>query len=163
MNTGATLVANLGAAQTFEMPQGWTHRKVATALAREWLEPFRPAVVAKSARWIVQPVMELPAGGNPLWEPGISTEEYERRLERPDLTWAVRAKAGRPKGMILARLVLNPERPNAFDMACSQDPLPETLIDHDKMADFLEAHGSEGIEGLFTGLLLDHGFRVVSL
>lgn|GEM_PF-1322881 len=163
MNTGATLVVNLGAAQTFEMPQGWTHRKVAAALAREWLEPFRPKVVSKSSRWIVQSVMEPPADGKPLWEPGISTEEYERRLERPDLTWAVRAKAGRPKGVILARLVLNPEWPNAFDMACSQDPMPETLVDPLKLAEFLETHGREGIEGLFTGLLLDHGFRMVSV
>ena len=29
------------------------------------------------------------------------------------------------------------------------------------MDPFLETHGLKGIEGLITGLLLDHGFRVL--
>lgn len=164
MNTGATLVLNLGATQTFELPQGWTLRKVAASLAREWLAPFRPQVVVKSARWAVQPIVEKPANGQPLWEVGISTAEYEHRLERPDLNWSVQARlqarAGQPRGMVLARLIMNPSRPMTFDMACSQDELPATLIDPDKLAAFLEAHGIAGAEGLFASLLIQNGFHV---
>jgi hypothetical protein len=152
---------NMGATQTFELPRSWTLRQVATALAREWLSPFRPAVVVKSALWIVQPVVEEPAGQT-LWEAGISTEEYERRMERPDLTWTIRAKAGRLKGMLLARLTPNPNRPMTFDMVCYQDALPETLIDSEKMVGFLEGRCLAGTAGLFAGLLIDNGFRVVS-
>jgi len=152
----------MGAAQTFELSEGWTLRKVATALVREWLVPFRPAVVLKSARWVVQPVVEEPANGRPLWEEGISTEEYERRLESPDLAWSVRAKTGRLRGLILARLTLNQNRPMTFDMACTQEALPETLIDPAKLAAFLKPHGLAGAEGLFAGLLIDNGLPVAS-
>lgn len=160
LNTDATPFMNIGATQTFELPEGWTLRRVATALAREWLAPFRPTVVAKSARWIVQPVVEEPADGQPLWEEGISTAEYEHRLERPDLTWSIRAKSGRLQSVVLARLTLNQNRPMAFDMVCAQDALPETLIDPDQLATFLEAHGLSRTESLLVGLLTDHGFRV---
>lgn len=162
MKIGAAPTANMGAAQTFVLPEGWTHRRVAVALAREWLEPFRPEVVSKSTRWIVQPIVEKPANGLPLWEDGISTEEYERRLERTDLIWSVRAKSGRSNGLILARLTRDESRPMTFDMVCSQDSVPETLIDPSRMAAFLEDHHLQGVEGLFTGLLLDHGFQAVS-
>lgn len=162
MNTGATPVLNTAATQTFEMPQGWTVRKVATALAREWLAPLRPDVVVKSAKWIVQPVVAEPADGLPLWEEGISTADYEQRMERSDLSWSVQARAGRNKSLLLARLNINPNRPMTFDLVCPRDAVPETLIDPAKLAPFLAAHGGAGVEGLFAGLLLDHGFRIVS-
>lgn len=154
----------MGTTKTFEMPTGWTLRQVATVLAREWLTPLRTAVPPKSARWIVQPSVEEPANSQPLWEEGIATAEYERRLERLDLAWSVKAKTGRLRGtsLTLARLTIHPDRPLTFDMVCSQDALPDTLCDPDKLAAFREAHGFAGAEGLFAALLIDHGFRVAS-
>lgn len=157
MNTAIPVGMTIGPKQTFELPEGWTLRKVVTALAREWLTPLRPEVVPKSVRWVVQPIVEEPADGQPLWEEGISTAEYEHRMERPDLVWSVQARSGRSRGIILARMTMHSNRPMAFDMVCSQDALPETLVAPDKLAAFLEEHGLAGAEGLFTGLLTDHG------
>ncbi|HYF76237.1 MAG TPA: hypothetical protein VD973_03845 [Symbiobacteriaceae bacterium] len=168
MNMGATLVMNMGTTQTFELPEGWTTRKVVTALAREWLVPLRPEALVKSGRWhdrwTVQPIVEVPANAQPLWEAGTSTAAYEDRLERPDLVWTVQARTGRsrsmPNSIVLARLSVNPIRPTRFDMVCSQGDLPETLLDPGKVAAFLETHGHAGAAGLFACLLIDHGFRV---
>lgn len=165
MNT--TLEMNKVETQTFELPRGWTIRQVVTALAREWLVPLRPEPVVKPVRWhdrwTLQPIMEEPANGQPLWEKGISTAEYEHRLDSPDLAWTVQARASRsrsmPDSMLLARLTINPDRPMTFDMAASQDAWPETLFDPDKLAAFLEAHGHAGAQELFACMLRDHGFR----
>jgi hypothetical protein len=171
MNMGATLVMNMGITQRFELPEGWTIRKVVVALAREWLPPLRPEAVVKSGRWhdrwTVQPIVEVPANAQPLWEPGISTAAYEDRLERPDLVWTVQARTGRtrsmPNSIVLVRLSVDPNRPRAFDMVCSAGDLPETLLDPDKVAAFLKEHGHASAEDLFACLLMDHGFRVASL
>lgn len=152
----------LGKTLTFLLPEGWSTRKVATALAREWLEPFRPEVKKKSDRWTLQPVVEKPEGWPPLWEEGISTEEYERRLENPDLGWSVRAKTGRFRTLVLAQLTTNTERKDTFDLACYQDDLPATLIDPELMADFLKTQDAKGVEGLITGLLFDQGFELAA-
>lgn len=157
MNEG---LMNETTARTFGLPQGWTLRQVATALARQWLSPFRAVPTAKAAPWMVQPIVEeSEASGGPLWEPGISTEEYECRLDRAGLQWAIRAKAGRSKGTILARLAMSKEHPAAFRLVCSQESFPATLFDADKLARFAEEQGGEGADGLFRGLLVENGFR----
>ncbi|MDF2630792.1 MAG: hypothetical protein K0R39_4623 [Symbiobacteriaceae bacterium] len=154
---------NNTAARTFGLPQGWTLRQVATALARQWLPPFRAIPVAKGAPWMVQPIVEESvASGGPLWEPGISTEEFEARMNRIDLNWAIRAKAGRGKGTILARLAMSAEHPAAFQLTCSQESIPASLFDADKLARFTEEQGGEGADGLFGGLLVENGFRLVA-
>lgn len=151
---------NMGTTQTFRMPNGWTLRKVATSLARVWLPPFLAVPAFKAAPWMVQPVVEGTAeAGGPLWEPGISTEEYEERLDQAGLSWAIRARSGRGKGTILARLAMAEDQPMTFQLVCSQESLPETLFDSEKLAAFLAGQESVGAEGLFSGLLRDNGFQ----
>lgn len=157
----SNVIVNMGDVQTIWRPEGWPLRRVATALAREWLPHFRPDLEQKKDPWSVQPVVERPADGRPLWEAGISTEEYERRLEAPDLAWSVRARSGRVSGILLAHMTPVEDRPEIFHLTCSREKLPPTLFDPQKMDPFLETHGLKGIEGLITGLLLDHGFRVL--
>ncbi len=154
---------NMGTTLTFDMPQGWTLRKVATALARVWLAPFRAVPVVKAAPWMVQPIVDDPSETPaPLWEPGISTEEYEARLDRTDLCWSIRAKAGRSKGCILARLAMSKDDPARFHMVCSLDAFPETLFDAAKLAEFLEARKTAPGDGVFAGLLFENGFQLAS-
>jgi hypothetical protein len=138
----------------YHLPEGWTPRKVATALVREWIPPFRAEPAAKAARWVVQSVVE--EAGDSLWEPGISTEEYEQRLNRPDLSWAIRATAGRGKSTILARLVLDKEDPTSFNMVVTPTAIPETLFDVSKTDELLQ---EEQTPDLFTALLAKHGFE----
>jgi hypothetical protein len=154
---------NMGTTLTFDMPQGWTLRKVATALAREWLPPFRAVAVVKRAPWMVQPIVgEQGEAVAPLWERGITTEEYEQRLEREGLSWSIRAKAGRHVGSILARLTMSEDQPKTFDMVCSQDSFPESLFDEDKLAQFIEAGSGGETDGLLPGLLIANGFHLAS-
>lgn len=114
---------------------------------------------------MVQPIVEdeLGEAGAPLWEPGISTEEYEERLDRSGLGWAIRAKAGRSRGTILARLAMSAEHPATLLLVCSQDSFPESLFDANKLALFLSAQGTEGPEGLMSGLLLENGFQPAAI
>lgn len=129
-------------------------------MVREWLPPFRAEPAAKAARWVVQFVMENPDETEaPLWEPGISTEEYEERLDRANLSWAIRATAGRGKGIILARLVNSSEPPATFQLVCSQGAFPEALFDAEKVAEFLQPRGSVRPEDLFAALLVHYGFE----
>lgn len=154
---------NNGEPMAFSMPEGWTLRKVATALARDWLLPFRAEPGVKSTRWIVQPIVEEPDdAGGPLWESGISTEEYEERLERPGLRWAIRARTGRGAGTILARLALKEDDPSTLLLECSQESFPQTLFDGGKLAEFLKEQGKQGATGLMSGLLIEHGFQEAS-
>jgi len=156
MNAGTTL--------TFTLPQGWTLRQVATALAREWLPPFRAVPATKGIPWMVQPIVEeSDETGGPLWEPGISTEEYEGRLDRAGLQWAIRAKAGRSKGTILARLAMGADHPATLQLVCCQDSFPATLFDADKLAQYLESQGTTGADGLFGGILVENGFQLVAV
>lgn len=152
MSTGATL--------TFHMPQGWTLRKLATVMVQEWLPPFRAEPALKAARWVVQSVMEGAGQTDaPLWEPGISTTEYERRVDQDIRSWAIRATAGRGKGTILARLAVAEENPDLLQLICSQGAFPETLFDGEKMEEYLKAQGEAGEHGLFAALLAQHGFQ----
>lgn len=113
---------------------------------------------------MVQPIVEeSDETGGPLWERGISTEEYEDRLDRVGLCWAIRAKAGRSKGTILARLAISEDHPMTLEMVCSQDSFPTTLFDPDKLAEFLETQDRQGADGLFAGLLIGNGFRLTSI
>lgn len=153
------LIVNIGKARTFLRPEGWSLRRTAAALAREWLPPFRPDPEPKNGGWSLQPVVEPPADGRPLWEAGIPTEEYERRLEAPDLTWSVRARSGRVGGILLARLTPVEGRPEAFRLACTRERLPAGLFDPDKLTPLVDAQGLGGAEELITGLLLAHGFQ----
>lgn len=156
-------MANMGTPLTFDLPQGWTLRKVATTLARVWLPPFRATPLTKRAPWMVQPVVEeTDTTQGPLWERGISTQEYEERLERTDLCWVIRAKAGRSTGTVLARLAMSEHLPMTFQLVCSMDSFPETLFDADRLAEFLEPQHGTGPDGLFAGLLLEHGFQLAS-
>lgn len=149
-----------GTARSFHLPTGWTLRKVATAIVREWLPPFRVDPAPKAARWVVQSIMEEnDKGAPPLWEPGISTQEYEERLDKADLGWAIRASAGRGKGTILARLALSKEEPETFQVECYQDAFPDTLFDAEKLDEFLKQKGAAGTEALFDALLTEHGFE----
>ncbi|HLO04800.1 MAG TPA: hypothetical protein VK191_16965 [Symbiobacteriaceae bacterium] len=111
---------------------------------------------------MVQPIMEeTDESEGPLWEAGIATEEYERRLDRPGLNWAVRAKSkhGRTsKAMILARFTLKEDQPSVFEMVCTNEALPESLFDAEKLTEFLANQGAPGAEGLFVGLLKENGF-----
>jgi hypothetical protein len=161
------ILMNMGTTLAFNLPNGWTLRKVATALAREWLPPFRAVPVEKGASWLVQPIMEeTDESEGPLWEPGISTVEYERRLDRPGLGWAVRAKSNRgktSKAMILARFTMRADQPDRFEMVCAQDSLPDTLFDAEKLGQFLANHSKTGADGLFAGLLIEHGFQLISV
>lgn len=155
MSSGSTL--------TFHLPEGWTVRKVATEMVREWIPPFRAEPAAKAARWVVQSVVENPTeAGAPLWEPGISTEEYEARLNRPDLSWAIRASAGRGKSTILARLVKNTDQPDTFQVQIPPVTYPETLFDTGKMGEFLQGHGTPETGNLFAALLEEKGFEPAS-
>ncbi len=142
--------------------EGWTLRKVATALAREWLPPFLAETGPKAPRWILQPVVETPEeDAPPLWEPGISTEEYERRVESPRLAWVIRANVarGRNKGKILARLAY--KKPHELiDLTVFPVSIAESPFDDGKVQEFLDGQESDGMEGLFVGLLEGEGFRI---
>lgn len=111
---------------------------------------------------MVQPIMEeTDASEGPLWEAGISTEEYERRLDRPGLNWAVRAKSkhGRTsKTIILAHFTLREEQPSIFEMVCTTEAMPESLFDTQKLGEFLADQDAPGAEALFVALLKEHGF-----
>jgi hypothetical protein len=112
---------------------------------------------------MVQPVVEESDGAQgPLWERGISTEEYEDRLDRAGLCWVIRAKAGRSVGTILARLAISESHPMTLEIVCSQDSFPVTLFDPDTLSQFLETQGRQGADGLFSGLLIGNGFRLIS-
>jgi hypothetical protein len=149
---------NMGTTLTFHLPDGWTLRRVATAMAREWLPPFRAVPVVKAAPWMVQPVVdESETAAAPLWEPGITTEEYEERLNHT-LRWSIRAKAGRGKGTILARLAMTEDDAATFQMVCAPETFPETLFDSTKLAEFMDANP----DGLFVGLLTGNGFELAS-
>jgi hypothetical protein len=149
---------------TFHLPENWTLRKVATALVREWLPPFRAEPAVKAARWVVQSVVEDQGKGEaPLWEAGISTSEYEERLDRADLCWAIRASARRGKGTILARLAMSKEEPgNTFELVCPPGTLPEALFDTEKLEQYLKVEGNAGMEELFAALLTGNGFQLAA-
>ncbi len=143
----------------FLLPQGITLRQVANALVQEWLPPFRAEPTFKAARWVLQAVMENPADA-PLWEPGISTSDYETRMEAANLSWAVRATAGRSKGIILARLVrLSDSEHGMFQLVSSQSTFPETLFDAGKVAEFLQGQGPVAEAGFFAALLASNGVK----
>lgn len=143
----------------FLLPQGMTLRQVANALVQEWLPPFRAEPTFKAARWVIQAVMENPADA-PLWEPGISTSEYETRMEEANLSWAIRATAGRSKGIILARLVrLSGGSPTMFQLVASQTAFPETLFDSGKVSEFLQGQGAVAEAGFFAALLANNGVQ----
>lgn len=151
-------------ATLLHLPEGQTLRKAATALAREWLPEFLAKTGPKAPRWVIQPVVEPPENGTaPLWEAGISTEEYEERLDSTDLAWAIRANIarGRGKGSILARIRLMPEDLHTAELTVFPAALPETLFDSSKLEAFAQEHGLQGLEGLFVGLLTDNGFSQV--
>lgn len=155
-----THLMSMGTALKFDLPQGWTARKVATALAREWLTPFRTEPAVKAPRWLLQPVVEDPGqSGKPLWEAGISTEKYEERMNRADLSWTVRASWGRGRATVLARIIAGKDQVETFQVACTDANLPATLFDTDRVDEFLADQGTSGTSGLFTSLLIDKGFR----
>lgn len=152
---------SIGNTLTFYMPEGWTLRAVASALANEWLTPFRAKPAHKTARWILQSVISPEKSEVPLWEPGISTAEYELRLDNPDLTWDIRVTAGRGRSTTLARLALSKEQPGSFHLTCADTAFPETLFDAEKLDQFLQAEGKSSEERFFATLLSSHGFQVV--
>lgn len=150
---------------TFRLPEGWTVRKVANALAREWLPPFLAEAGPKAPRWVIQPVVEVTDEARaPLWEAGITTEEYEQRLERPDLTWLIRAGAsrGRTKGTVLARLSIRATEPETLEMSVTGEPVPTSLFNARKVDEFLQGTDSDPVSGLMAGLLKAEGFQNVS-
>lgn len=152
MNAGATLL--------FRMPPGRTLREAVTTVVQEWLPPFRAEPAVKAARWVVQAVMEGSGeGGTSLWEPGISTAEYESRVDQSILRWAIRATAGRGKGTILARFATDRDQPGVVQLIESGNSLPETLFDPEKVEAFLRSQGEAGADGLFATLLAQHGFQ----
>ncbi len=149
----------------FRLPDGWTLRKVAAALARDLLPPFLAETGPKSPRWVLQPVVETPENGAPpLWQAGISTAEYEERLDHADLAWVIRASVarGRGKGNVLARLRLSPDHPNTFQLTVMQASLPESLLDAQRVSEYLGTRTVRGLEGLFIGLLNQEGIEQVS-
>ncbi|HWI61804.1 MAG TPA: hypothetical protein VNT75_08205 [Symbiobacteriaceae bacterium] len=153
MNAGTTL--------TFLLPDGWTIRQVASTLVREWLPAFRAQPAPKAARWVVQSVMESSdAASAPLWEPGISTEEYEARLDSADLNWVIRATAGRGKGTVLARFVPVPDRPDAFELICYPAAFPDALFDAPKMEQVSRDYGAGDAGNVFAAILTSHGLRM---
>lgn len=148
---------------TFQLPAGWTLRKVAGALAREWLTPFRAEPAARGARWVLQSILEDPDNGKtPLWEAGISTRDYEERLNRTDLAWCVRASARRGKGSVLVRLTMNEDQPQTFQVVTYPGAVPEALFDPEKVAAFLQEQGTDGAEGLLAAVLVSKGFRLIT-
>ncbi len=150
----------------FRLPEGWTLRKVAAMLAREWLPPFLADTGPKAPRWVLQPVVEAPEkGALPLWEAGISTADYEERLDHADLAWAIRANVarGRGKGTILARLRLDAEDRETIHMTIFPAPLPESLFDSTKVDEYLQARDTEGLEGLLVNLLSAGGILPVEV
>lgn len=150
---------SIGEELTFQLPEGWTLRKVATTMVQEWLAPFRAEQAPKAARWLLQSVVNPEKGAAPLWEAGISTEEYEARLEHPDLSWAIRATPGRGKSTVLASLSMRKDQPGTFQISCPVTAFPERLFDEEKLDQFLKEQGATGAEGLFTALLSNHGFN----
>lgn len=153
---------SIGTTLTYQLPDGWTLRKVAATMVREWLPPFRAEPPAKAARWVIQSVMEeIQKDQPPLWEAGISTEEYEERLDRAELRWLIRASAGRGKGTVLARFSPCSE-PGCFELVCGESTLPDNLFDNEKVDQFLKEHETEGVPGLFATLLANNGFEPVN-
>ena len=150
-------------AMEFQLPEGWTVRRVATSLAREWLTPFLADTGPKAPRWVLQPVVEAPEGDAPLWEAGITTEEYEKRLDREDLAWAIRASVarGRGKGTVLARLSIKKEEPGKVQVDIFQNPIPDSVFDSAKVDEFLQARGAQGMGGLMAGLLTNEGLGYI--
>jgi len=132
-------------------------------MVREWLQPFRAEQPTRSGRWVIQPVMEeVDEDQPPLWEPGITTEEYERRLDEANLRWCVRATAGRGKGTILARFTLCDDRPDSFVITYPSDPVPDSLFDAEKVEAYLGDRAPEGLQALFDALLAENGFEAVN-
>jgi hypothetical protein len=153
---------SIGSTMVYHLQDGWTLRKVASTMVREWLQPFRAEPATKATRWVIQSVMEeVDEDQPPLWEPGISTEEYERRLDEANLRWCVRATAGRGKGTILARFSMCDDRPDSFEVACTTDPLPAALFDPEKVDEYLKGRPNRGMQGLIEALLNDNGFEAV--
>lgn len=151
----------------FHLRKGWTLRKVATALVREWLPPFQAAPAAKGIRWVVQRVVEAPGGPEAeLWERGISTNEYEARLDRPEVCWSIRARngrgSGRGKGIVLARLAMSSDQPETVTMELSLDSFPEALFDAEKLEQYRNDSGSLEMGTLFAALLTEHGFQPIA-
>jgi hypothetical protein len=148
---------------SYSLPQGWTPRKVAQLMVKDWLPPFLAEADPRAPRWVLQSVMEPPENGTgPIWEAGISTEEYEERLENSDIAWAIRASVarGRTKGTVLARLHRGNGDPNTVELTIFQGPLPQTLFDNSKVEEYLTKHdATEGIAGLLTELLNEAGLR----
>jgi len=155
MSTGTTL--------QFHLNEGWTLRKVATALVREWLPPFRAVPEEKGNRWVVDRVVEAPGGPKAdLWERGISTPDYEARLDSPDVCWSIRARNRRGKGIILAHLAMSNDQPETVTMLVSLNPFPEALFDTEKMEELLKAPGNLEMGALFAALLTNYGFEPVA-
>lgn len=149
-------------AMAFELAEGWTLRKVSRALAREWLPPFRLEPPARKAMWVVQSIAEEQGDDDPpLWEPGISTREYEERVDRADLCWTIRASIGRGNRTVLARLTMSKDRPGTFHLSPCRTEFPESLFDPDKVNEFLQDQGLSGEEGLLAAILKSKGFRPV--
>lgn len=158
---------NASTSVKFRLLDGWTVRKVAAALAREWLPPILAKTGPKAPRWLLQPVVEVPPGNDTqLWEAGISTEEYERRLENTDLSWVIRANVarGRGKGNVLARLAM--EEADTIVMNVYGSAVPESLFDQSMIRSYLKERsdddGDDGIDGLFVGLVADAGFNLIA-
>ena len=38
----------------YHLPEGWTLRKVASTMVRDWLQPFRAEPSTKASRWVIQ-------------------------------------------------------------------------------------------------------------
>jgi hypothetical protein len=139
---------------------------VVAALVYEWLPPLQADYTVKKARWVVQSVIEdTRENPEPLWSPGISTADYEARLDAAGLTWVVRATWGRGRshrGTILARFSMCPDDPSAFQMEVAPAAVPETLFEATQVEEFLARHGASH-ESLFTALLRSRGVEPVSL
>jgi len=147
----------------FHLREGWTLRQLVTTLVREWLPPFRAVPESKRMRWAVQPIVEPPGGPEAqLWERGISTREYEARLDHREVCWQVRARNGRAKGIILAHLAMSSDEPQTVTMLLCPDPFPEELFDAEKMEQDLNVPGSVGAGELFSILLTQHGFPPIA-
>lgn len=154
---GGNLVS-IGNSVVFHLPEGWTLRKVANTLVQEWLTPFRAAPALKVARWVVQSVMNPDKSAPPIWEPGIPTEEYEARLDSPDLAWVIRATAGRGKSTVLANLAMRTDHPGTFEIVTATPTFPETLFDTEKVDQFLSEQGGLQSEAFFAAILANQGF-----
>lgn len=144
----------------FVLPDDMSLRNLATALASELLPPYLASPARpKGPRWVLKAVIHNPSGtAADLWEAGISTEEYQQRLEDPSLSWQIRADLThtRGRGITLAE-VKHGDTPGSVVVEVADAVKPGTPFDPAKLSEHLGTEPT--MPDLFRTVLTEVGGR----